>query len=158
MGLWDKVKSVKNMVTGGGAEVSVIFEHERQTLGEPFRVLIRAEIKDADIEIEKVYLNVRAAEHIEADGIEIEYEGGEQEIEREIVRKQTETFRLQVEVAEAQTLSANESYEWQAEILIPEELNGTYEGKFAWHVYELFAGLDAPGNDPDSGWIPFEIY
>jgi len=26
-------------------------------------------------------------------------------------------------------------------------------GKNAWYEWEILAGLDAPGNDPDSGWI-----
>lgn len=158
MGFWDKVKSVKNMVTGGAAKVHVEFmEHERE-LGEPFNVKITAHVKDADLSINGVYLKLRAEERIEADGIEVEYEHGEQEVEREIVRKSVTTFQHEINVSGPEDLTANETYEWEVEIVIPDNLNGTYRGQFAWHEYALFAGLDATGNDPDSGWVGFEIY
>ncbi|GLS24292.1 sporulation protein [Marinibactrum halimedae] len=158
MGIWNKVKAVKNMMTGGGAKVSIVSEQETLRLGEPFTLTVRVEVADNDINIDKAYLLIRSVERIEAEGIEIEYEDGEREVEHEIVRKSTETFNADFEITGEQTLSANEVYEWSTEITLPVELNGSYQGKYAWHTYTMFAGLDALGNDPDSGWISFEIY
>ncbi len=158
MGFWDKVKSVKNMVTGGGAKVYIEFLDDELSLGEPFHVKIIAEVSSTDLDIRGVYLKIEAQERIEAEGIEIEYEGGEREVEHEIVRKTVETFRDEIRVSGPETLAANETYVWETEITLPENLNGTYHGVHAWHEYAMFAGLDAPGNDPDSGWVGFEIY
>jgi len=156
MGFWDKVKSVKNMVTGGAADMEVMLPDER-SLGEPFIVRISAIMK-GDLNISKVYLKIRAMEYIEADGVEIEYEHGEQEIEREIVRKSTETFHQDYNVSGPEELEEGETYTWEYEVVLSDDLNGTYQGVHALHQWEIYAGLDAMGNDPDTGWRTFEIY
>ncbi len=156
MGFWDKVKSVKNMVTGGAADMEVSLSDER-SLGEPFMVRISAIMK-GDLKISKVYLKIRAMEYIEADGIEIEYENGEQEVEREIVRKSTETFHQDYNVSGPEELDEGETYTWEYEVILSDDLNGTYQGVHALHQWEIYAGLDAMGNDPDTGWRTFEIY
>ncbi|PWJ42797.1 sporulation protein [Sediminitomix flava] len=158
MGFWDKVKQVKNMVTGGAAEVVVLFHENELELGKPFNITIKAQVKDVDLAIDKVYLKLRAEERVEGEGVEIEYEEGETEIEREIIHLRTTTYEDKLMVEGPMTLEAQQVYEWNVQLVIPEDLNGTYKGKFAWHEYALFAGLDAAGNDPDSGWVPFDIF
>ncbi|MEH0155918.1 hypothetical protein V6R21_17360 [Limibacter armeniacum] len=159
MGFFDKLKAVKNMVTGGAAEVVASIEHDGElSVGEPFNIKVQALTKDADLKIGKVYLKLRAVEHIEAEGIEVEYEGGEREVEHEIVKKTVETYNHEILVDGPQTMEANETYEWNVEVTIPEKCNGTYNGVHAEHRWMFFVGLDAFGNDPDSGWIPFDIY
>ena len=44
MGFLDKVRTLKNAVTGGGADVSV--EISQATPGEAFEVIVRAQIAD----------------------------------------------------------------------------------------------------------------
>ena len=58
----------------------------------------------------------------------------------------------------ADDLKANTSYDWEAQLELPSESNGTYHGHNARHEWEIFAGLDMSGNDPDSGWVAFNVY
>ena len=64
MGIFDKLKSVKNFVTGGGAEVHAQLP-DVLVRGESATVSIRAEIKDASMDVSSVYINVRASETID---------------------------------------------------------------------------------------------
>ncbi len=156
MGFFDKLKAVGNAITGGAANVSIVVDGE-PVLGEPFNVIITADVK-SDVKVDKIYLLVKAWEEVKAEGVEIEYEDGEMEVEKEMVHKVVDTFNAEIAVDGAQELSAGEKYEWVVEVNVPTEHNGTYRGVHARHEWQLFAGLDAFGNDPDSGWVGFEIY
>ena len=157
MSLWKKVKSVKNMVTGGAAELDIEITSE-PLLGQHFTVLVTAVVKQDSLNAKAVYLKIRGSERIHAEGVEIEYEDGEQEVERTVVNKTTITFEDTLSIAINETLSEGQTYEWEFEVLMSDELNGTYNGTHAWHNYQMLAGLDAPGNDPDTNWLEFEIY
>lgn len=156
MGFWDKVKSAGSALTGGSADVKV-FVNGEPVLGEPFHVTISAQMK-GDLKVNRIYLLMKAWEEVKADGIEIEYENGQQEIEREMVHKIVDTFNTEIDVDGAQELETGETYEWTVEVNVPTDYNGTYRGVHARHEWQLYAGLDAFGNDPDSGWVGFEIY
>lgn len=157
MGFWDKVKSVGNMITGGAAEVMVTVDNDAE-IGEPFNITIKAGVKDQDVKIDKVYLKIKSFEEVKAEGVEIEVEDGETEIEKEMVHKIVETYATEIAVDGPQTLEGGQTYEWTVEVVIPDNNYGTYKGPHARHEWQLFAGLDAFGNDPDSGWLTFEIY
>lgn len=156
MGFWDKVKSAGSALTGGGAIVRVFVDGE-PILGEPFHVIVSAEMKK-DMKVNKIYLYVRAYEEVRADGVEIEYENGRQEVEREMMHKIVDTFNTEIVVDGSQELEGGETYEWTVEVNIPTDYNGTYRGVHAKHEWMVYAGLDAFGNDPDSGWVGFDIY
>ena len=47
---------------------------------------------------------------------------------------------------------------WEATFQIPESENPTFDGQMIGHTWELPAGLDVTGNDPDSGWFQFEVW
>lgn len=157
MSLWKKVKSVKNMVTGGAAELDLEIISE-PILGQHFTVLVKAVVKQDSLNAKAVYLKIRGNERIHAEGVEIEYEDGEREVERTVVNKNTVTFQETITINLDQPLSSDQSYEWEFDVFMSDELNGTYNGTHAWHNYQMLAGLDAPGNDPDTNWLDFEIY
>ena len=157
MSLWKKVKSVKNMVTGGAAELDLEITSE-PLLGERFTVLVTAQIKQAELNAKAVYLKIRSTERIYAKGVEIEYEEGEREVEETIVEKNTVTFQDTLTIDISEPLKEGQVCEWEFEVSLPSDLNGTYDGTHAWHDYDMLAGLDAPGNDSDTKWLRFEIY
>jgi len=148
MGLWDKIKQAKNFVTGGGADVSIMFEQSEVKLGEPFKVKVSAVVKDANLKMAKAYIKIRGRETVEAK--DRDYENGRTKTEN--VRNHADTWKHEIPIGQAAELEANGSYDWEAELTIPASNNPTYRGRNAWHEYEVFAGLDVPGNDPDSGW------
>lgn len=156
MGFFDKIKSGVNALTGGAADVRVAVLGE-PVLGEPFQVEISA-TATADFKINKVYLLVKAWEEVKAEGVEIEIEDGELEVEKEMVHKIVDTFNAEIEVDGTQDIDSGETKTWTVEVTVDPENNGTYRGVHARHEWQLYAGLDAFGNDPDSGWVGFEIY
>jgi hypothetical protein len=149
MGFFDKL-------TGGAAEVRVAVLGE-PILGEPFQVEISA-AATSGFKINKVYLLVKAWEEVKAEGVEIEIEDGELEVEKEMVHKIVDTFNAEIEVDGTQEIDSGETKTWTVEVTIDPENNGTYRGVHARHEWQLYVGLDAFGNDPDSGWVGFEIY
>ncbi|MBT7410180.1 MAG: hypothetical protein HN826_10805 [Methylococcales bacterium] len=152
MGFFDKVKSIKNMVTGGGATVTI--GDFKPVWGEPFSISITAEIGDADVKIDKVYLLVEGNETVRIDNFR--FTDGEGDSYYKDIHTTENTFRDEMEVAESQTLEANETYTWEVELELQDVLP-TYHGPNAEHSWRLQAALDAFGNDPDSGWVMFEL-
>ena len=156
MGFFDKVRTLKNAITGGGAEVSV--EIAQATPGEAFEVIVRAQVAEDAIDIDRVYLQIRGSERVEVPDVEVvRGSGDDEESTTETVSVETETFSLEVNVADQQTLAANEEYEWRATAELPSDALPRYRGKLCEHAYEARASLDCTGNDPDSGWVEFEV-
>jgi len=157
MGFWDKVKSVTNMVTGNSAKVYLEFVEPK--LDEPFKVLIHAQVKDADISINNVYLRMRAVESVQAPDVDLVREAdGDVEHYHETVHHSEETYESEMIVSGAEELEANETYTWEAEVQLPPNALPTYLGRNAKHEWMFYAGLDMRGNDPDSDWVECEIY
>lgn len=156
MGFFDKIKSAVNVVTGGAAEVNIAFGEVK--FGEPISLTVRALAK-SDLKVEKVYLKIRGVEDIEVDDVDyVDRDGdGDKERKYENICKRHETFEMEQVIAGTQELEDEQEYEWTVEIQLPDHLQAPYRGRYCNHTYQVFVGLDAFGNDPDSGWvtIPF---
>lgn len=156
MGLFDKVKSLKNAITGGAAQVYL--DTESISFGEPFDVVVRVQVQDADVKVNRIYLEIEGREEIEVPDVDVVYEeDGDQERRREIVRAGSVTTELKITVAEGQELEANKSYEWTVSVELPNNALPAYEGRYCQHSYVARASLDCFGNDPDSGWLELDI-
>lgn len=161
MGIFDKLKAVKNFVTGGGATVTV--EINEPSLTQPFQVVVRTHVADADIKVTKVYLQIKAIEEVVLNDVpvpieeEIDGETRVVRVEREDYRREVTTYEQEIVVADQQELPAGSEHEWQAEITLGDALP-TFNGHNARHYWQIFAGLDMFGNDPDSGWVTFEMW
>jgi hypothetical protein len=153
MGLWNKLKGAVSTVTGGAATVEL--EVGEATLGSDIEFRIVATAK-ADFDISGVYLLVRAVEEAEVRDVDYDFEDGGRRIE--YVRGTHQTFDTRFDVVPAQSLSANETYEWEGTFTIPDSENPTFDGHMISHIWQIQAGLDARGNDPDSGWLNFEVF
>lgn len=155
MGLLDKLKQAKNFVTGGGAKIHIEQLSAYAPEAGSLQLKISCEIDDAEISINNVYLKVRAEERVVVEDYDFEIDGHSR---RERIFRDTVTFEDTIVIADAQTLAANSSHQWEVDLKIPEDAHGTYSGIHARHVWEVQAALDKSGNDPDSGWIEIEIY
>ncbi len=148
MGFFDKVKGAVNKLTGGGAKVTITCEGDK--LSETVKVNITAVVKDAPIDIKKVYLRVKSVEKVTIPKREI---SSDQPFD---VHLEKEIFNvMEFEAAPAQTLEGGQTYNWTYEVNIPQQPNvkATYLGNYVSHEWMFYAGLDAKGNDPDSGWV-----
>jgi hypothetical protein len=160
----DKLRSMAAVVTGGGATVQV--EAVDPCQDGPFTVNVQAEIGDNDLKIEKVYVNLMGVETVkleidvpaaseDAEAPEADAESTESEkpaTTKKEISKTEQTHFQEFQLAEAQTLSANQTYTWNGEIQLPADAKPRYQGVHATHEWKILAGLSAFGNDPDSGW------
>ena len=156
MGFFDKIKSAVNVVTGGSADVTM--EFVEANFGENLVVKVTA-IAKADCKLDKVYVKVRGIEELEVrdeDYVDVDDDGYRERI-TEFINRSTTTFEGEHTISGPQELEEGNTYEWEAEIPMPEGLQPEYHGHNCHHSYIAFAGLDMFGNDPDSGWlsIPF---
>ena len=153
MGMFDKLK---NAVTGGAAKVSV--DVGTVTRGQSFEVTVRAQADDADVKYDRVYLKVEGVEEAEVPSSDtVRDNDGDSHRRRENARARCTTFETKTDVAPEGELPANQSGEWTVQVEIPETANPEFTGRYARHYYQVFAGMDCFGNDPDSGWIRLNV-
>ena len=157
MGFFDKVKALKNSITGGAAKVDI--ESAELVFGQPFTLTVVAQIDDADLKVNNVILKIQAKEAISGLHHETHIRDGEGQsiIQESEVNNTESTLFIELEVADAQVLNANEEYRWEVEVMLPEDAKPVYTGVYCRHYYIAQASLDAFGNDPDSGWLELEF-
>ena len=168
MGLFDKFKQMANAVTGGGAKVSL--QIGDAVLGAAIPVTVTAVVSDgANVDIKAVYILLRGMETAKVDpnklrgagGIPSNMDAGKMAGsamgQGRLLDYKVESFTGRVEIAPAQTLEAGQTYTFEGEIRLPGGAQGTFIGKQISHTIQAQAGLDAAGNDPDSGWIDMQV-
>ena len=155
MGIFDKLKQAANFVTGGGAKVRIQTAEGVLDGTQPISIIIHADIKDSPITIEKVYLRIRVREYIYLQSADIYMEDGT--FVQKPIHQENVYYRHEQEVSGPQELAANESYSWATEIVLPEDMQGSYQGQWCKHEIAVEAALDAKGNDPDSGWQALRV-
>ena len=148
---------IKNFVTGGAAEVQVIFESEHSEGNQPIRAFVLATAND-HCHIKKVYLHLRGREtyvkmvnHNTTDGEGNRTATSGYETHHDV------HFSKEMILAEEENLAKGETKKWLTEFELPGNALTTYHGKDVQFKWEVRAGLDMPGNDPDSGWVEFIV-
>ncbi|HAA13529.1 MAG TPA: hypothetical protein DCE41_18285 [Cytophagales bacterium] len=151
MGLFDKIKQAANFVTGGGATVTISGLDQTITRGEEISITVHVTVKDANLNARKVYLEIRSRENLDLPNFRFNDEEGNY-VTRS-VNEQHESFHQEVVVMPTEMeLEGGESYEWEGKFTIPESAQPTFHGKFIRHEWQIQAGIDVRGNDPDSNW------
>lgn len=150
MGLFDKLKQAANFVTGGGATVQVTPLKGEFNRNESIKIKITAQVKDAPISVSNVYLEIKSKESV---NVKKMINGKNETIHDE----HTGFIHKVTVITSEQELNANQSYEWEAELSLPSNAQPTYHGSMCHHIWQIKAGLDVKGNDPDSGWIELLI-
>ena len=116
MGFLDKLKSVKNTLTGGGAEVYLSATASEEFFGYEYEITVK--VGDADLKAEDVYVITKGVEEVEVLEADIVYDRqGEVDFRPDLVRASHTSFELRnVIELEEKVLSANETYAWQIEV------------------------------------------
>lgn len=148
MSIVGNLRAAKDFITGGGAEISVrVQDSARREVPTLFEV--SAEVKANPMAIQRVYLKLRATIHREFQrGLD-----GSPARMHDMKRD----FEAELEHVEVQTLESGKCYRWTLEHVFPEAAKPTFADANTRHVWEMCAFLDKTGNDPDSGWIEFEL-
>lgn len=134
---------LKNKVTGGGATVRLSVPAVRR--GQPAQVQVQAQAK-ANGKVNAVYLLIRAVESASWKG------------ENNTTVSNTKTsYENKVQIAGAFELKEGQTYDFTGQIELPANVNGSLRGSLINHTWEVQAGLDMTGNDPDSGWVALDV-
>jgi len=158
MGFLDKLKSVKNYITGGGAELSINMKETflRQAFGLSLEILI----KDVDIKADRIYLVIQNVEAVEG---EVDMRNSMNDSthgtignRRRTVRKKHVIVENKITLDESVLLEANESYLYEKEIMLPMEGVPTYVGKYSEIYWSVQAFVEKSGNDPNSKLVLFD--
>ena len=143
--------NLKNAVTGGAAEIQLQCQGAQR--GQVAWVQITAQAKSSG-NVSNVYLLIRAIERAEAQ--DTDWEDGHSH--RETVRSTYTSFEHRLQVAGPFQLVEGQHYQWQAQIQLPQNVGPSFQGHIISHEWQLQAGLDMPGNDPDTGWISIQVW
>jgi hypothetical protein len=135
-------KDLKNKITGGAATVRLSVPSAQR--GKPVQVQVQITAKAAG-KVSAVYLLVRGTESCEW------------KENNEKVGQSKGSFETRVQIAGAMDLVEGQSYDLQGMFELPGNVQPTFRGALINHTWEVQAGLDMPGNDPDSGWVAFEV-
>ncbi|KAK3289015.1 hypothetical protein CYMTET_3530 [Cymbomonas tetramitiformis] len=133
-----KVKGIgerlKNFVTGGAADVSLIISEPAYDLREPFDVTVAVEA-NSDIEFSRVYLEVFCFEKI------TNFSVSTTELTETVTDYET-VVSMQIPVAEPGELQAGENAEYQAQVALPSEASPSFQGRYISCEWSLKAVVD----------------
>ena len=155
---------LKNNLTGNWADVSLTAAPA--TRGELASFAVHVNVKDEAIDINKVVVQVRCTEIVEVQTRQTanprpgQKNGGTATATRTsptTVRETETLFSQDITVAHGQQLGANTQQSFEATVQIPAHLPPTFTGRNARIEWKAMASVDMKGNDPDSGWQPFEV-
>lgn len=136
-------KDLKNKVTGGAATVRVTVPTARRGQATPVKVQAVAK---ANGKVSAVYLLLRATE-----SAEFKADNGEK------VKGEKVSYENKVTIAGAIDIQEGQTYDFEGIVELPTSCNASLRGGIIQHTWEIQAGLDMPGNDPDSGWQSFDV-
>jgi len=136
-------KDLKNKVTGGGATVRVNVPTAQRGRATPVQVQATAK---ANGKVSAVYVLIRATETSN-----FKTDDGNK------VSGSKVSYETRVSIAGASEIKEGETYNFEGVIELPTNSNPSLRGSIIDHIWEIQAGLDMPGNDPDSGWQSFDV-
>jgi len=155
MGFFNKMI---NYMTGFSAEVGV--EINGANLKDPFPVGVKAKILQDDLNMDKVYMHIRCLEEKLAN---YSSGGSEPETDNEKILSElnewdkTTIFKKTVDVAPKGVLKSGETYDWSVLVDLTDASKPSQKSENHIIRWEVWAGIDVPGNDPDSGWVEFDV-
>ena len=155
MGFLDTFINIKNLVTGGSAEVRLEIGAVKNM--KPFEIMMQVDVAREDIKIEGAYLLIQGIEDINMPHRNLSNRDDKGAAKKDTARSHTVTSEQKIEISDDLELEANEKYTWTAIAELSPYNQPAYEGKYCKHYYRVKAYIDCYGNDPDSGWVNLNI-
>ncbi|MEZ4297905.1 MAG: sporulation protein [Polyangiaceae bacterium] len=146
MGLFDKVKSALNAVTGGAAHVQIHYGPQVLFPGEQVELGVSAQSTGQEVRSKGLFIDLSATEIVDFKDDSDNH-----------VRYQEQTFYREIQVAPAFVLGPGETRQFQVKLLVPAEARPSFTGKLCRHQWQIRARVEAFGNDPDTGWIETRV-
>ena len=154
MGIWDKLKSAKNYLTGGGVFME-LFLPEVCYLRKPFFVKLYIEVENQDIDVDSIYIHILHEEKVSVPIKETKADGTKKS---KRIRKSNILFEKKVLIEEDVVLEANEKYEFEIEIELPSGTYPSFIGKYSEINWGMRAVAVKSGTNPKSDMMIFEPY
>ncbi len=155
MGIFNKLL---DFITGGSAEVTV--DMNNATISSSFNVQVHAIIGDSDLDCRNVYLKIRCIEEtLESYGPKnTEKMTDNEKILSEMKDWISDTiYNKQFNITNSCILKKGKAYDWESEIDITDASKASASSKDHRVIWQVQAGIDVHGNDPDSGWVDFQV-
>jgi hypothetical protein len=137
-----------DLVTGGAAKVTI--EYPPLVFpGETVRVKIVATSTGAKIESAGAFVDLVGTEEPRTTGDTVPATSSTNVAKR--------TLEKELPVAPAFVLAAGETRTFEGDFVVPRDAQPTYVGINARHGWQIRGRIEAPGNDPDSGYLPIRV-
>ena len=151
MGLLDKLKKLKNKVTGGGAEIE-LFLPEYCRLREPIKGSIYIKVDEYEIEVLSLKVVITYKEKIK---LRVSTYNSSGSPTTKTVNKHSVLFEKEIVFDTEPFLAENSELELEFECLLPPEVLPSIEGEKSKFVWEAQAFLERDGKDNRSKSIEF---
>ena len=153
MGFMDRVKSIKNSLTGDWADLTVHVDGPVRR-GGAAKATVEVTVKDSPISIDGIILEVRCEEKIDIPDATVSSSSNSEKVR---ATSNETVVDDEVKVAGAQDLAGGSTSTFSGEIPISDSAPVSMVGRHARYVWQIRARLDMKGNDPDSGWETLEV-
>lgn len=156
MGVFDKLKSAAQSVTGGAAKVSIEFPLQTVFPGEPTHVRVTVvSAAGGEVKSQGVFVDLVAEEHVSgSENAKCPRCGNAFNTP---VREMKKTFEQSFPIAAAFILAPGQSQTFQAMIQIPGGAQPSYAGSQTHHDWKIRGRMQTFGNDPDSGFQSLRV-
>ncbi len=145
MGLFDKLKSAVNAVTGNAAKVTMEFQPAVGFPGQVVQVRITATSTGGALNSKGVFVDLLGTEAIHL-------KGGDHD-----VHHSETTLTTELQVGGPFQLGPNETKQFAGQFTVPPNAQPSYAGRHVHHTWQIRGRIEATGNDPDTGFLAFRI-
>lgn len=171
MGFWDSVRTAVDRVTGSAANVTLSIDPQRVKPGQTVSVGISIKNGIGALEARGLLMEIESVEEINlprsADLANLVVDAaaaasasrtpGRRHVAAQDACHSETMFKAKVVVAPGMTLAPGQERNFKGSFKLPLDVQPSYEGKYANHIWRLRARLDVLGVDPGSGWIVFHV-
>ncbi len=154
MGIWDKIKSAKNYLTGGGINLELI-NPEICYLRKPFNVVLYIKVEDRDIEVDSIYIQVKQEEIVR---VPVKSKNMNGHKTKRTEHKTHLLYERKILIEQDVILDAQEEYDFEVEIELPPDAFPAFIGKYTELVWTMKGVVEKPGTNPKSNIIRFDPY
>jgi hypothetical protein len=147
MGIFDKLKSAVNAVTGGAATVNIDVGAGVIMPGDPVSVKVTATSTGAEVKSKGVFVDVKGEEQVTIVDPNT----------KQKISQSKKTLEQVFQIAQPFVLGAKETKVFEGTIQLNPGAMPSFNGSLAQHAYFIRGRLEAFGNDPDSGFLPIRV-
>ena len=157
MGLFDKLKSAVNAVTGGAATVTLDYSPSFVYPGDQVTVRVTATAGGAEVKSKGAFIDVRGYEEVRVKTTHTTTGSSTTGTTNPTTSTTSTTHEKSAQINGEFVLAPNETKTFEGQFQVPQGILPSYNGPNAKHLWEIRGRIEAWGNDPDSGFKPLRV-